>query len=168
MYHSLHLRYSISYLIIFLCSVLQVSARRVSISLTDLTESVKSPKKIAMNVPEKDTTMLFNVWNQSNIIHSISDNIWRGLCNSWHNFVKEIWLILVNNYLFMHLLLIIGQLPLSQLDLVLYYWPSQPLAWLVSISDCRTKSQSTKVQSYKSTKVQKWNWALKLNGSLYG
>ena len=62
-------------------------SNRVSVSLTDLTESVKLPKKIAMNVIEKETIMLFIVSNQSNFI----------------------------------LLLIIGQLPISQLDLVLYY-----------------------------------------------
>ena len=35
-------------------------------------------QKIAIIVPEKHTTMLFNVSNQSTIIHSISDNIWGG------------------------------------------------------------------------------------------
>ena len=41
---------------------------RVSISLTDLTESVKSPKKMAMNVREKVIILSCNVLNQSNII----------------------------------------------------------------------------------------------------
>lgn len=32
-----------------------------SVSLTDLTESVKSPKEMSMNVREKDTILSFNV-----------------------------------------------------------------------------------------------------------
>ena len=49
-----------------------------SVSLTDLTESVKSPKKMAMNVWEKVTILSFNVLNQSNIIYSISESTWGG------------------------------------------------------------------------------------------
>ena len=68
---------------------------RASVSLTDLTESVKSPKKMAMNVQEKDTILSFNVPNQSNIIYSISDSI-------SHSFIWKIYLILINYYILMY------------------------------------------------------------------
>ena len=70
--------------------LLDSAANRTSVSLTDLTESVKSAKKMAMNVREKDTILSFNVLNQSNIIYSISDSTWRGLYNISGSFVWKI------------------------------------------------------------------------------